>query len=112
LRDDQGLTDKSKPRFLDAWAIESTERIGLDENPDVDLLFTYGGETCAVFIKHGKGGLLLFADTRFFSSNNIESASGFKWQGNIDLVRGLLEEYLDADPSRVVPVFDSPEMPD
>ena len=64
----------------------------------------------ALFRRRGSGGLLLFADTRFFADMNVEDVSGH-WPGNLALIHDVFRRYLGADPDAVRPLFRSPEKP-
>ena len=43
-----------------------------DAVPGVEVIYRHGDDMLALFRRRGRGGLLLFADTRFFSDMNIE----------------------------------------
>ena len=58
----------------------------------------------------GKGGILIIADTRFFSDGNVEDMSGF-WPGNLAFIHDMFKRYLGTDPDSVKPLFRSPEKP-
>ena len=103
--------NRQYPRVYDGWPIASTNGVPLHEREDVDVLLTIGNETVVVYAHHDQGGLLFFADSRFFSSQNIEHFPSFKWEGNIEFVKQLCEKYLDAKPDLVKPSFPSPEKP-
>jgi hypothetical protein len=99
------------PRFLDAWPIvtASSERDPATL-PGVEVIYRHGEDVVALFRRVGKGGLLLIADTRFFSDGNVEDMSGF-WPGNLALIHDIFKQYLGANPDGVKPLFRSPEMP-
>lgn len=65
----------------------------------------------ALFCRVGQGGLLLFADTRFFSSMNVEDVSGY-WVGNLALIHDVFVKYVGVDPDAVRPLFPSPQKPE
>ncbi len=100
------------PRLLDAWPIESTNSIKINERRDVKVLLEYSDEACVVFCRKGLGGLLLISDSRFFSTRNIEKPPYFEWEGNIQFVRHLFIEFLHIDPDSVTDYFPSPELPE
>ncbi len=78
--------------------------------PGVEVIYRQGDEVVALFRRTGRGGFLVFADTRFFSDMNIEGESGF-WIGNLALIHDTFQRYLGADPDAVTPLFRSPEKP-
>ena len=98
------------PRFLDAWPIETTDGGNPVEVPGVENIYRHGRNEVALFRRVGKGGLLLIADTRFFSDMNVEDMSGY-WVGNLALIDELFRRYLGADPDAVKPLFRSPVKP-
>ena len=101
---------ESHPRFLDAWPIEAADGGNPVELPGVDVIYRHGRDVVALFRRVGEGGLLLIADTRFFSDMNVEDMSGYR-PGNLALIHELFRRYLDADPDAVKPLFRSPEKP-
>ena len=52
-----------------------------------------------VFVKQGKGGLLLISDSQYLLDKNIESIYDY-WPGNIILLKNILDEfkYLEGQP--------------
>jgi hypothetical protein len=108
---DPGRRAREKPRFLDAWPIVSTSGGDLATVPGVDVLYRAGEDVVALFRRQGRGGLLFFSDTRFFSSMNIEDMSGH-WVGNLALIHDVFRKYLDVNPDAVRPVFASPKKPE
>ena len=52
------------------------------ELPGVQIIYRHGRDDVALFRRIGHGGLLLVADTRFFSDMNVEDMSGY-WRGNL-----------------------------
>ncbi len=101
---------EQQPRFLDAWPIVTANGGDPAGLPGVEVIYRHGEDVVALFQQRGQGGLLLIADTRFFSDMNIEDMSGF-WPGNLALVHDMFRRYLGADPDAVQPVFRSPEKP-
>lgn len=106
-----GERERERPRFLDAWPIVSTSGKDLATIPAVDVLYRAENDVIALFRKHGRGGLLFFADSRFFSSMNIEDTWGH-WVGNLALIHDAFRRYLAVDPDAVRPVFRSPSKPE
>ena len=78
--------------------------------PGVEIIYRHGEDVVALFRRVGRGGLLLIADTRFFSDMNVEDMSGY-WLGNLALIHDLFQRYLGADPDAVKPLFRSPVKP-
>lgn len=107
----QTKKNRSYPQLVDAWPIESTNGLDLEDRSDIDVLLAFGGETLVVFCKKGQGGMLLISDSRFFSSTNIERFPSFKWEGNVQFVKQLFTKYLKADPDSIDDVFPSHEKP-
>jgi hypothetical protein len=101
---------ENQPRFLDAWPIATTDGRDPASLPGVEIIYRHGEDTVALFRRVGQGGLLLIADTRFFSDMNVEDMSGY-WLGNLSLIHDLFKRYLGADPDSVKPLFRSPEKP-
>jgi hypothetical protein len=101
---------EQQPRFLDAWPIVARGGLDPETLPDVEVIYRQGDDVVALFRRVGKGGLLLIADTRFFSDMNVEDMSGY-WLGNLALIHDLFKRYLGADPDAVKPLFRSPEKP-
>ena len=109
---DAGDGAVEKPRFLDAWPIVADADGGDPARlPGVDVVYRDGADVVALFRRRGLGGLLLIADTRFFSSMNIEDVSDHR-VGNLAMIHDLFRKYLGADPDSVRPAFDSPTKPD
>ena len=75
-----------------------------------DVIYKQGQDAIAIFRRKGRGGLLLIADTRFFSDMNVEDMSGY-WKGNLALIHDMFERYLGANSDAVRPLFHSPEKP-
>lgn len=101
---------EQQPRFFDAWPIVAAGGGSVDSLSDVEVIYRRGDDTLALFRRRGRGGLLLFADTRFFSDMNIEDVSGY-WLGNLALIHDVFQRHLGANPDAVRPVFRSPEKP-
>jgi hypothetical protein len=101
---------EKQPRFLDAWPIATLDGRDPAEVPGVEIIYRHGEDVVALFRRVGKGGLLLIADTRFFSDMNVEDMSGY-WLGNLALIHDLFRRYLGADPDAVKPLFRSPVKP-
>jgi uncharacterized protein DUF4350 len=101
---------EKQPRFLDAWPIATPDGRDPAELPGVEVIYRHGEDVVALFRRVGRGGLLLIADTRFFSDMNVEDMSGY-WLGNLGLIHDLFHRYLGADPDAVKPLFRSPEKP-
>jgi hypothetical protein len=106
-----GTREKKRPRFLDPWPIVSTSGRDLASAPEIDVLYRAQNDVIALFCKRGRGGLLLFSDTRYFSSMNIEDMWG-QWEGNLALIHDVFRKYLHFEPEAVRPVFRSPEKPE
>ncbi len=102
--------EQERPHFLDAWPIISTSGRDLAAIPEVDVLYRAEDDVIALFCKRGRGGLLLFSDSRFFSTMNVEDMSGF-WVGNLALIHDVFRKYLGVDPDSVRPAFRSPKKP-
>jgi len=86
---------ENEPRFVDSWPIVFDENIGQSYfnftwNIDYHLM---------VFVKQGKGGLLLISDSQYLLDKNIESIYDY-WPGNIILIKNILDEfkYLEEQP--------------
>jgi hypothetical protein len=101
---------ETHPRFLDAWPIVTSEGGNPVELPGVEVIYRHGHDVVALFRRTGQGGLLLIADTRFFSDMNVKDMSGY-WLGNLALIHELFQRYLGADPDAVKPLFRSPDKP-
>jgi hypothetical protein len=101
---------ETHPRFLDAWPIVAADGGNPVEMPGVEVIYRHGRDVVALFRRVGKGGLMLIADTRFFSDMNVEDMSGY-WVGNLALIHDLFARYLGADPDAVKPLFRSPDKP-
>ena len=99
-----------QPRFLDAWPIATLDGRDPADLPGVEVIYRHGEDVVALFRRVGQGGLLLIADTRFFSDMNVEDMSGY-WLGNLALIHDLFQRYLGADPDAVKPLFRSPVKP-
>jgi hypothetical protein len=106
-----GERGREKPHFLDAWPIVSASGGDPTPMPGIDVLYRDGKDVIALFRKQGRGGLLLFSDTRFFSSMNIEDMSGH-WVGNLALIHDVFRKYLGVAPDTVRPLFTSPRKPE
>lgn len=102
--------NKDVPRFLDAYPIVAVDGTSIRENQAVEILYEAGDDITAVFCRKGSGGLLLFADTRFFSSMNVEYMSTYR-SGNLAFIHDVFQKYLAVDPELVTPLFRSPEKP-
>jgi hypothetical protein len=83
---------ENEPRFVDSWPIIFSENNGQSYfnftwNVDYHLM---------VFVKQGKGGLLLIGDSQFLLDKNIESIYDY-WPGNIILLKNILDEFQDME---------------
>jgi hypothetical protein len=103
--------ERETPRFLDAWPIVDTSGRDPTAIPGVKVLYRDGNDVLALFQRRGQGGILLFADTRYFSSMNIEDVSGY-WIGNLALIHDVFRDQLGATPESVKPLFRSPKRPE
>ena len=101
---------EKQPRFLDAWPIATIDGRDPADLPGVEVIYRHGEDVIALFRRVRTGGLLLIADTRFFSDMNVEDMSGY-WLGNLGLIHNLFRRYLGADPDAVKPLFRSPVKP-
>jgi len=102
---------EQQPRFFDAWPIVAAGDQGDPAAlPGVEVIYKHGEDVVALFCRRAKGGLLLIADTRFFSDMNVEDVSGY-WPGNLALIHDIFRRYLGADPDAVQPLFRSPDKP-
>ena len=81
---------EQQPRFLDAWPIVAPMKATPRNLPGVEVIYRQGDDVVALFRRVGKGGLLLIADTRFFSDMNVEDMSGY-WLGNLALIHDLFK---------------------
>jgi hypothetical protein len=106
----RGRKEQETPRFLDAWPIVSITGEDLTTALDVDVLYRFEDDTTALFRRRGRGGLLLFSDSRFFSSMNVEDVLGH-WVGNLAFIHDVFRKYFAVDPDQVHPVFRSPDKP-
>lgn len=106
-----GRRGREKPRFLDAWPIVRTSGADPAADPRVDVLYRAGDDVIVLFRRQGRGGLLLFADSRFFSIMNVEDTSSY-WVGNLALIHDVFRAYLGVNPDAVRPLFASPKKPD
>jgi len=98
------------PRFLDAWPITTVEGGDPAALAGCEVIYRQGDDAVALFRRVGRGGLLLFADTRYFSDMNVEGMSGH-WPGNLALIHDVLVRYAGAMPDEVKPLLRSPEKP-
>ncbi len=103
--------EQEQPRFLDAWPIVTLDGHDLATDRSIEIIYRVGPDVIALFKRVGRGGLLFFADTRYFSSMNVEDMSGH-WIGNLALIHDLFVKYLGAKPDEVLPLFPSPKKPD
>ncbi len=101
---------ETHPRFMDAWPVVTSEGGNPVELPGVEAIYQHGRDVVALFRRVGKGGLLLIADTRFFSDMNVEDTSSYSL-GNLALIDEVFQRYLGADPDAVKPLFRSPVKP-
>ncbi len=101
---------EKEPRFLDAWPITTVEGGDPASLTGVEIIYRQGDDAVALFRRVGRGGLLLFADTRYFSDMNVEGMSGH-WPGNLALIHDVLVRHAGARPDEVKPLFRSPEKP-
>lgn len=101
----------AKPRFLDPSPLLLRDRNGtvrpLQKSENVEPLFRYGEHVLAAYRKVGRGGLILFGDTRFFSSRNIEDVSWYS-VGNLKFLYGITKRFLGRDPDAVTRLFPNP----
>jgi hypothetical protein len=79
---------ENEPRFVNSWPIVFDENIGQSYfnftwNIDYHLM---------IFVKQGKGGLLLISDSQYLLDKNIESIYDY-WPGNIILLKNILDEF-------------------
>jgi hypothetical protein len=95
---------------MDAWPVVTSEGGNPVELPGVEAIYQHGRDVVALFRRVGKGGLLLIADTRFFSDMNVEDTSSYSL-GNLALIDEVFQRYLGADPDAVKPLFRSPVKP-
>ena len=77
-----------EPKFVDAWPILVMNKTAVSY---YDLYIENQTYTLAVFIKHGKGGLILIADNEFFLDKNIESINSI-WPGNIQFIKNMIDD--------------------
>ena len=78
---------ENEPRFVDSWPIIFNENIGQSY-----YNFTWINDYhLMVFVKQGKGGLLLISDSQFLLDKNIESIYDY-WPGNIILLKHIIDE--------------------
>ena len=92
------------PRFRDAWPIEI--RSGADPAA-MEPLYELDGKLLALHICVGSGGAVVLADSRFFSSTNVERMGNFH-AGNLGFVYTVCERFLGADYASVKPLFEPP----
>ena len=79
---------ENEPRFVDSWPIIFNENIGRSY-----YNFTWDKDyNLMVFIKQGKGGLLLISDNQYLLDKNIESIYDY-WPGNIILLKNIIDEF-------------------
>lgn len=79
---------ENEPRFVDSWPIIFNENQGQSY-----YNFTwYIDYHLMVFVKQGKGGLLLISDSQYLLDKNIESIYDY-WPGNIILLKHILDEF-------------------
>jgi hypothetical protein len=111
----QGLQEREwEPRFLSAWPVlrrnlaGGTEAIAASD-AEVEVLYRHGEHVTALFRRSGRGGLLLFADSRFFSCRNIEDVSGY-WRGNLFFLQEVLRRFAAAAPESVEAPFPNPRL--
>jgi hypothetical protein len=79
---------ENEPRFVDSWPTVFDENIGQSY-----FNFTwYIDYHLMVFVKQGKGGLLLISDSQYLLDKNIESIYDY-WPGNIILLKNILDEF-------------------
>jgi hypothetical protein len=79
---------ENEPRFVDSWPIIFNEDIGQSY-----YNFTWDKDyNLMVFIKQGKGGLLLISDNQYLLDKNIESIYDY-WPGNIILLKNIIDEF-------------------
>lgn len=102
----QSDRDITGPRFVEAYPVNIRNAVP----GKCDVLYSYGDYPLVVFRHVGKGGLLLFSDPRYFSSQNIEGEWGF-WPGNLALLHDIFVEYLACAPPLAIETFASPVKP-
>lgn len=79
---------ENEPRFVDSWPIIFNENQGKSY-----YNFTWDKNyNLMVFIKQGKGGLLLISDSQYLLDKNIESIYDY-WPGNIILLKNIIDEF-------------------
>src|SRR5690606_28017476 len=103
------------PFFLGAFPIVLREPSGRfsavpDGHADVEVAYRYGGDALVVFRRVGAGGLLLVADSRFFSTRNVEG-HGAVSKGNVRFVYELLRRYAGLSDEVEVAFPDPPDTP-
>ncbi|RLF36751.1 MAG: hypothetical protein DRN08_00740 [Thermoplasmata archaeon] len=83
---------EDKPRFVDSWPIIYDEKNNAYRS-FYNFTLSYWDQTyhLMVFVKHGKGGLLLISDSQFLLDKNIESIYDY-WPGNIVFLKHILDE--------------------
>ncbi|MBN1861642.1 MAG: hypothetical protein JW840_09305 [Candidatus Thermoplasmatota archaeon] len=79
---------QNEPRFVDSWPLSFQE-----EHIRSYYNFTWQNLTfhLVIFIKQGKGGLLVVSDSQYLLDKNIESIYDY-WPGNILFLKYLLDE--------------------
>jgi hypothetical protein len=89
----QGKTnDPTSVRFVDPNPLD------LSQVPTAKVIAAIGAEPVIAWVPHAegmRGGVLIVADTRFFSSNNLEGVGG-AFEPNLAFTRALIEQYLTA----------------
>ncbi|MDH7507006.1 MAG: hypothetical protein QHH15_04370, partial [Candidatus Thermoplasmatota archaeon] len=86
---------ENEPRFVDSWPI-----IFNQEKGQSFYNFTWYNEYhLMVFVKQGKGGILVIGDSQYLLDKNIESIYDY-WPGNIILLKNIIDEFkaLEGNP--------------
>jgi hypothetical protein len=79
---------ENEPRFVDSWPIVFNENQG-------QSYYNFTWEInyhLMVFVKQGKGGLLLISDSQYLLNKNIESIYDY-WPGNIIVLKHIIDEF-------------------
>ena len=79
---------ENEPRFVDSWPIVFNENQGRS----FYNFSWYIDYHLMVFVKQGKGGLLLISDSQYLLDKNVESIYDY-WPGNIILLKNIMDEF-------------------